>query len=111
MIRYAAIYIFSVFIAAISQILLKSSAQKKYKNFIEEYMNFRVIFAYLILFISSLLTIFAYQCVPLSLGMVLESSGYIFITILGYLFLHETIGKRGAVGMMCILAGIVIVYF
>ena len=59
----------SVLVASISQIMLKKSADKKYDRWIDEYLNFRVIFAYGLFFLSSLLTVYAYKFVPLSLGL------------------------------------------
>lgn len=106
MIGYIAMFLFSVFISSVSQIILKSSANKQYKNSIQEYFNVKVIFAYVMFFASSLLTIFAYKYVPLSLGPILESSGYIFVAVLGYFFLKEKIGKRKFAGLICILVGI-----
>ena len=47
-ILFCIIFIFGVFISSISQIILKKSAQKKYENKIKEYLNPRVIFAYMI---------------------------------------------------------------
>ena len=44
------------------------------------------------------------------MGPILEASGYIFVTVLGYFCLHETIGKKKALGMVCILAGIAVSY-
>ena len=108
MIKYIIIFLISVFISSISQILLKISTHDQHTNIIKEYLNFKVLFAYGIFFCSSLLTIYAYKYVPLSMGPILESSGYIYITILGYFCLKETIGKRKFLGMICILIGIVI---
>ncbi len=108
MIKYVCIYVFSVFISAISQILLKLSAKKEHKNFIREYVNPLVIVAYSIFFCSSILTIIALKCVPMSLAPVIESSGYIFVALLGYICLHETIGKRKAMGIFLIFVGIIV---
>jgi small multidrug resistance pump len=110
MIKYIAVFVFSVFISSVSQIMLKTSTKTEYQRVIDEYLNPRVIVAYIIFFCSSLLTIFAYKYVPLSMGPVLEASGYIFVTVLGYFCLHETIGKKKALGMVCILAGIAVSY-
>ena len=109
MVRYIALYLFSVFISSVSQILLKRSADQEYENIFKEYLNPNVVIAYTIFFGSSLLTVFAYKYVPLSMGPVLESSAYVFVTILGYVCLHETIGKRKAAGMVVILLGIAMV--
>ena len=103
-----AIFLGSVLVASISQIMLKKSADRKYDRWIDEYLNFRVIFAYGLFFLSSLLTVYAYKFVPLSLGPVLEASGYVFVSVMGYFILKEKIGKRKFLGRVVIIAGIVI---
>lgn len=103
-----AIFLGSVLVASISQIMLKKSADRKYDKWIDEYLNFRVIFAYGLFFLSSLLTVYAYKFVPLSLGPALEASGYVFVSVMGYFILKEKIGKRKFLGLVVIIAGIVI---
>ena len=53
-ISYALIVLLGVFISAISQVMLKKSAVKKYDSRIKEYLNPLVIFAYFIFFIATL---------------------------------------------------------
>lgn len=52
----------------------------------------------------------AYQWIPLSIGPVLESTGYIFVSVLGYIFLKEKMGRKKMFGMLMILIGILIFY-
>lgn len=106
MIKYIIIFLFGTFISSMSQIVLKKSANKQYDNPIKEYLNFPVLFSYFVFFLASLITVVAYKYVPLSLGPVLESSGYIFVSILGYIFLKERIGKRKLLGILLIILGI-----
>lgn len=102
------LFIFSVFISSCSQILLKKGANKTYKNIIEEYVNPLVISAYSIFLLSSFLTMYSYKYVPLSIGPMLESFGYVFVAVLGRIFLKEKINQKTAIGMGLILIGIVI---
>lgn len=108
------IYIFlfmgSVLISSISQILLKRSALKTYSTSIKEYLNPAVILAYTLFFASTLLTIWAYKSVPLSAGPILEASGYVYVVILSRLFLNEQITKRKYVGNLLIVTGIILCY-
>lgn len=108
MIRYIGIFLFSVFISSISQIILKKCAGKEYDSKLKEYLNVPVILAYGIFFLSTLITMIAYRYVPLSLGPILESSGYIFVTILGAIFLKEKITRRKLMGLSLILVGILV---
>ena len=102
------LFIASVFVSSVSQVLLKKAADRPQNSFIKEYLNPTVIVAYSLFFISTLLTVFAYKQVPLSLGPVLESSGYIFVSILSYLIIKEKITKRQFIGVLLILIGIVV---
>lgn len=105
---YIALFLFSVFVSSVSQILLKTSANKKYDHWIREYLNPKVIIAYGMFFLSSLLTVFAYKFVPLSMGPILEASGYVFVSVMGYFILKEQIGCRKIIGLVVIVLGIVI---
>ena len=105
---YFSIFLVSVFISAISQIVLKRAASREYKNKIAEYMNLRVIAAYSLFFISSLMTVFAYKGVPLTLGPILESTGYIYIAILSVIFLKEKATRKKIIGNVLIIIGVVI---
>lgn len=105
---YILIFLCSVLISSISQVLLKSSANKEHGNALKEYLNPKVIIAYGMFFLATLITILAYKYVPLSLGGILESSGYIFVAVLSYFFLHETISKRKMLGLGIILLGILV---
>lgn len=105
---YIAIFLLSVFISSISQILLKSSANREHKSALREYFNPKVVIAYGMFFAATLITILAYRYVPLSMGGILEASGYIFVAVLSYFFLHERIGKRKFLGLLLILGGIII---
>ena len=105
---YIIIFLISVFISSISQIMLKKSANETHKSKLGEYLNPIVIIAYGLFFSSSLLTVLAYKYVPLSLGPILEASGYIWVTLLGYFFLKEKVTSKKKWGVFLILLGIVI---
>lgn len=105
---YVVVFLTSVFVASVSQIILKKSANKTYENKLQEYMNVPVILAYGLFFGSSLLTVLAYKGVPLSLGPILEASGYIWVSVLGAIFLKENISKKKVIGMAIIILGIIV---
>lgn len=107
-ILFSLIFIFGVFISSVSQILLKKSAQVEYGSKIKEYLNPRVIFAYIIFFGATLCSVLAYTKIPLSFGPILESAGYIFVAILSRLFLKERITKKKLIGLSTIIIGIII---
>ena len=106
--KYSVVILCAVFVSSISQIMLKKSAIKVYNNKIREYLNPLVIVGYVLFFLCSLINVFALKYVPLSLMPILESSGYIFVTVMGHFILKEKLSKRKNVGMLAILIGILI---
>lgn len=105
---YALIMLTGTFVSSCSQIILKKAALKEYPNKLAEYLNAPVIIAYIIFFAATLCSVTAYKVVPLSVGPILEATGYIWVSILGRIFLGEHIGKRKAMGLVVIIAGIVL---
>lgn len=108
LVLYASVMLFDIFISAISQVMLKKAAQKEYKNIIEEYMNPLVIGAYSLFVVATFMTIFAYKVVPLSMGPILECTGYVYVTIFGIKIFHEKINRRKIIALAIIFAGIFI---
>lgn len=105
---YIVIFLVSVIISSVSQILLKKSANIVYPSKIKEYLNLSVVLAYGMFFSSSLLTTFAYKGVELGLGPVLEATGYIWVTLLDHFFLGEHIGRKRLMGLGLIIAGVIV---
>ena len=81
MTTYILIFLASSLISAFSQILLKIAAKKKYDSWIFEYLNVRVISAYFVFFLATLLTVYCYKVVPLSIVKVITSSVMVFPSI------------------------------
>jgi len=42
------------------------------------------------------------------MGPILEATGYVFVSVLGYFVLKEKIGKRKIIGLIIIISGIMI---
>lgn len=110
-ILYPALFLGSVFISSISQILLKKSAGRVYDNKLKEYLNSRVSIAYFLFFGSTLITVFAYRGVDLSAGPLIESTGYLYVMLLSFLFLNERISRRKLLGNILIILGIALYSF
>ena len=108
MIRFYIVFLGAVFVSSISQILLKQSAKIQYNNIVREYLNLRVVAAYFLFFAATLVTLYAYKNVPLSMGPILEASGYIWVALLGWIFLKERISKKKLAGLFVIIVGIII---
>lgn len=102
---YSFIMIISTLISAVSQIMLKKSAQNEYSLKIREYLNTLVIVAYMLFFGTTLLSMYALRIIPLSMVPILEASGYIFIAVLSRIFLKENMTKKQLYGTFLIIAG------
>lgn len=107
---FTIVFLISVFISSVSQIMLKNSANEEHASAVKEYLNPRVITAYGLFFMSTLLTVYSYKGVPLSMGPILETTGYVWVSVLGYLFLKEKISGRKLIGLLLIITGIVICF-
>lgn len=108
MIKYVCLFLGAVLISSYSQILLKTSAEENYSSKIREYLNAKVIIAYGLFFVSTLATLYAYKVVPLSMGPILEASGYVWVALLSRIILKEQLKKKKILGLLIILVGIVI---
>ena len=102
------ILLISVFISAVSQIMLKKAANRTYETRLGEYLNPLVILAYGLFFASTILTMLALRTVPLSLQPILESTSYIYVSVMGYFLLKERFSRRKLAGLALILLGIFI---
>lgn len=106
--KYVVFLFISVFISAISQILLKKSALRNHNSFIREYLNVHVISAYFLFFAAVLIDLLCLRFVPLSFIPVIETSSYVFIIVLSRIIFKEKIHLKKAIGLILILSGIVI---
>lgn len=96
----------SVLIADISQLILKKAAMRKYETWLRSYLNFPVIAAYGMFFVSTLLNLFALRKLPLSMSPIWLSMGQVFVALLSYFVLRERITRRKLIGMALIICGI-----
>lgn len=102
------LFVISVCISSTSQILLKKSANEEKQNKWQEYFNKYVISGYLLLFISTILTMLAYKNLNLSMGVMIESISYIIIAVASYFAFKEKITQNKLIGIILIIAGIII---
>ena len=101
----------SATVASFAQVLLKKSANEEHKNVIEEYLNWKVICGYGLMFVGMFLTIIAYsKGVQYKNGPIMESIGNIWVVLLSFLFFREPITRNKVLGNILILLGIVIFY-
>ena len=100
--------LFGTFISSVAQVLLKKASQKHYDSVLQEYLNLPVITAYAIFFAATFLSIYAYKVVPLSMGPIIEATGYIYVTIFGVTIFNEKINKQKIFALILIIGGITV---
>lgn len=109
---YSLFLLISVFISSVSQVLLKKAALKDYGGSkIKEYLNPLVIGAYIIFFAATFVDIYAYKEVPLSMGPILEATGYIYVSLFGVKIFGEKINRGKLIALVLIICGIVVYSF
>lgn len=106
---WAVIMIVSVFIASISQILLKISASTSHSGIMYEYFNIRVVIAYALLFLTTIITVLVLRYVPFYIAASVESLSQVFVYILGRIILKEHTSMRKNIGVLMIIVGILMV--
>lgn len=108
---YAAFLMAGVFLSAISQVMLKKAAMRTYASKLKEYLNPLVLFAYVLFVGTTLLSVYAYKGIPLSMGPVLEATSYIYVTIFGVLIFKERLSKKKIFALALIIGGILVYSF
>lgn len=106
LIIYAGMLLASVLVSAISQVMLKLSANRTHRSAVGEYANPLVIGAYALFVVSTLMTVFAYKEVPLSLGPVLEATSYVYVTAFGVIVFKERMSAQKLLALALIVGGI-----
>lgn len=98
----------AVFIASVSQILLKQSAKTEHKHWIYKFLNWRVILSYTLLLATTIINVFAYRGIELKVTPMIEATGIIWVTLLAVFFLEEKPSKRTMVSIVVTIIGIIV---
>ena len=106
--KYMMLMLICTVFSAASQILLKQSANQKHGSALKEYLNWRVITAYLIFGSVLLANTYAYTQVDMKYGPVLDTFTYVFVLLFSWLILKEKITKGKLIGNLLIVAGVIV---
>ena len=105
---YYIVVISSVFIAALSQLLLKSSSKDEHENVIREYLNWKVICGYGMMGVSLLMNIFAMsKGVQVKEVSIIESLSYLFVPALSFFVFKEKLSWQKIGAIAVIMVGVV----
>lgn len=105
---YMLILFATTFFTALSQVLMKKSAQKEHKSWIYEYLNWRVILAYGIVFSVLMVNTYAYTEVEIKYASIIDSFSYVNVMLFSYLLLKEQFTRRQLLGNLVIIFGILV---
>ena len=103
---YGGLILFSTFISATSQVMLKKAAMKTYESRLREYLNPQVIMAYVIFVAATVMTVWSYKGIEVSQGTLLETSSYIFIFAFDVAIFRQKITGKKLIGALLIVGGI-----
>lgn len=105
---FAALNLLGVLVSAVSQVMLKKSASREHSSVVREYLNPLVIFAYALFVGATLLSVLSYRGIPLSMGPILDATGYLWVTLFGVTIFHERMSARKLLALALIVCGIVV---
>lgn len=95
-------------LSAVSQLMLKRSADLPHKNVVREYLNILVVGAYAIMFFNMIVNMVALAYLPLKVVTAIGTASYVIVILLSRLALREKIGAKKLLGMALIIAGILV---
>ena len=103
---YMLILFATTFFTALSQVLMKQSAQMEHRSWIYEYLNWRVILAYGIAFTVLMVNTYAYTEVEIKYASIIDAFSYVNVMLFSYLLLKEKFNRTQLIGNLIIIAGI-----
>lgn len=105
---YLSLMFAGTFLSAVSQILLKQSANRTYDRPFGDYLNWRVITSYGMYFGILFLNTWCYTRIDMKYGSVVDSFCYVFVMLLSWLVLKEKITSRKLLGNLLIICGVLV---
>ncbi|MDR1603371.1 MAG: multidrug ABC transporter [Gracilibacteraceae bacterium] len=104
---YMGLFVAVVFVSSCVQVVLKLAANKRYAG-IKAFINKYTVVGYAVFAGATFCSVLLYRHIALSTGVLLDSTGYIFIQILGCLALKEKTSGKHLLGMALIIAGLAV---
>ncbi len=106
--KYYSIFFLAVVFAAFGQVLLKKGAILGITSFWKQFLSYYVLFGYCLLFLSLMMVSFSYREVPLKMGPVFDSFGFIFVPLFSWLFFGEKFSTIKIFGFALIILGVIV---
>ncbi len=107
--KYHLIYLTAYLITGVSQILLKTGANR-YKDIskISIFFNIYSILGYALMFCTTIMTLYAFKFIEVKSVIILMPFLYIFLYILSFFILKEKISFKHIIGTVIIVTGVII---
>lgn len=108
---YYLLVVIGVFVASLSQMLLKRSSKAEHSSLIKEYININVLAGYFIMVVVLLCDIYAMNHgVKATQLSSLESLSYLFVPLLSYFIFGEKLSYQRLLAIFIIIAGVVVFF-
>lgn len=98
----------AVLLGSLAQIPLKISSQKKYNHLLGYFVNSYTITGYSIMLIAAGLSFISVRHIELKYLPIIESLGYVYVLIIGYLAFNERINIREILASLLIISGVIV---
>ena len=106
--RHHFLFLFAVVVAGFGQIALKKAALDKNCSLLRQYTNTYIVIGYFLLLVSMGMASIAYRGIPLKVGPVLDSLGFVLVPVLSWIFFDEKLTKAKGIGFLIIVCGVLI---
>ena len=109
--KYLFFFLISAVLAAFSQILLKyasMNSNKDNRSVLFEILDWRVIFAYILLLSTTAFNILGFKENSLAMGTIINSLSFLFVGTLSIKLFKENFTKISIIGYIFIFLGVVI---
>ena len=103
--------VMGVFFSSCCQVILKRKALEKKRSVFSQILSGRVLFAYFVFFSATMINVYSMrEGVQLKDLPILESLGYVFVPILSYMRLGESVSRKTVVSILLICCGVFVFY-
>lgn len=108
--KYSGVFaLFGVFIASCAQLLMKTSAiEKKTSSLFKKILNIRIVVAYSMMLLSSLISVLCLRYLQLKYVPMIEATGFLWVPLLSFLVLKEKPTRYNIVGGILVISGMIL---
>lgn len=105
---YQLTMLLGVLIGSLAQIPLKNSALDQRAGTISYFLNVKTFLGYMMMAVASILSFISIRNLELKKAAIIETSGYLFVLIIGRAVFKEHVGARKLIAALIIITGILV---